>query len=383
MGNSVSHVLKKYKHKCADCVWPYSLDAVVVYYLFTMSDTDLRKMLNVSHCNQWVDTIYALLKKNTVNKDLISVTNRITHGDHKSSDTSLAPMAPMEVAKFYVKVVHVYAVIFFSINPSFTDNKDTGSIEKILKYNSCKSKLAKKIDAKSTRTGSYVISGGGNNDNNDIPIVPEIQPLYYDTYNPKTGLFKDMSDVSKQRYRDDLKLFYNTFSSDENDPKLPSHIKTFEDIQRSDASTDVIKDLKFQENFQRVQTGGGSEQSNLNNTFNTLSSQLFMKYATTLKQLIRDTNNTNNTILGIFSDLFVFVDEEETEITINPDLTSEKLKNIIVRTREVVIKLYLNCEMNYTKSVQLYESIVEQKILETTQKQIKSLKDLRDTLISE
>ena len=312
MGNSVSHVLEKYKHKCADCAWPYSLDAVVVHYLFTMNDKDLRKMISVSHCNQWVDTIYSLLKKNTVRKDLISVTNRITHGDHKMDDTNSSPMAPMKVAKFYVKVVHVYAVIFFSINPSFADaNKNTDrSVDKILKYNSCKSKLAKKIDEKSKRTGSYVISGGGNK---DIPIVPEIQSLYYDTYNPKTGTFKDMSDTSKQRYRDDLRLFYNTFSSDETDPKLPARIKTFEDIHRDDASTDVMKDLKFQENFQRAQIqnqsgiqSGGSEQSKLNNTFNTLSSQLFMKYATTLKQLIRDTNNTNNTVLSIFSDLFVF-----------------------------------------------------------------------------
>ena len=49
----------------------------------------------------------------------------------------------------------------------------------------------------------------------------------------------------------------------------------------------------------------------------------------------------------------------------------------------LIIKLYLNCEMDYVNGLKMYEAIVEQKILETSQNQVANLKKISEQLIVE
>jgi hypothetical protein len=55
----------------------------------------------------------------------------------------------------------------------------------------------------------------------------------------------------------------------------------------------------------------------------------------------------------------------------------------VIETRALIIKLYLTCEMDYVNGLKIYEAIVEQKIIETAQNQIKKLEQMSDELIIE
>ena len=44
------------------------------------------------------------------------------------------------------------------------------------------------------------------------------------------------------------------------------------------------------------------------------------------------------------------------------------------------MNLYLTCENDYVNGVKIYEAIVDNKILETTQKQIKTLSKISDSV---
>ena len=44
------------------------------------------------------------------------------------------------------------------------------------------------------------------------------------------------------------------------------------------------------------------------------------------------------------------------------------------------MKLYLTCEMDYTNGIKIYEAIIEEKILDTSQNQINYFNKLSDSL---
>ena len=378
MGNSISDVLNKYKNG-NNKKWPHNLDFLMSHYLFSMNTSSLQKMMSIEYCNEWVNNISELLEKKTSKEDL-SILKRRVMGNDKNIKIS-------DISKFYVKIAHIYAVIFFSLNPVFKyETKKKGEEIKIgtklnipenipiqiSKFNSCEGKTIKKLKPEQLKDSNYVLSGGNNTKKS---LIPELMSLYFDEYNIENGSFLSMTPSSKKMYEDDLRLFYNILSSNSNDLNdlVPRQIQSFQDISRDDITLDEKKESKFQ-------SGGGVEKIRLNKTFNTLSGNLYIEYAIALKKLVQETNNTQASVLKIFSRLFVGMNEDD--FTINPKLNSDSLSEIVKETRTLVMKLYLNCEINYTKSVQLYESIVEQKILDTTKKQIRNLKHIRDVLIS-
>ena len=84
--------------------------------------------------------------------------------------------------------------------------------------------------------------------------------------------------------------------------------------------------------------------------------------------------------------LFVYTIDPQSgkkQIRVNPSLTEERLQEIVVETRALIIKLYLSCEIDYVNGLKMYEAIVEQKILETAQSQITNLEKISDQLIIE
>jgi hypothetical protein len=88
----------------------------------------------------------------------------------------------------------------------------------------------------------------------------------------------------------------------------------------------------------------------------------------------------------VINELFTYVIDPYTKkqkIRVNPKLTEESLQKSIEKTRKLIIALYVECEMGYVKGIKLYEAIVEAKILETTQKQINSLKKEASKIIDD
>jgi hypothetical protein len=86
---------------------------------------------------------------------------------------------------------------------------------------------------------------------------------------------------------------------------------------------------------------------------------------------------------NVLNKLFVYTIDPQTkekQVLVNPSLTEEKVQEIVVETRSLIIQLYLTCEMDYTKGVQIYEAIVEQNILEIAQSQIHNLTKMTEEI---
>ena len=102
--------------------------------------------------------------------------------------------------------------------------------------------------------------------------------------------------------------------------------------------------------------------------------------------MIRQTNSNQERLLKILNKIFAYTNEPQTGkkmIRINPLLTETGLQEVVVETREIVVKLYLTCESDFTNGIKLYEAIVEKMIFETAQKQIKTLNKMSDKLVTE
>ena len=111
---------------------------------------------------------------------------------------------------------------------------------------------------------------------------------------------------------------------------------------------------------------------------------LFVEYAQNIKQMIQSAANNQYKLLSVINDLFTFIIDPfsgKKVIRINPKLTDESLQNCVVKTRRLIIDLYVKCESDYVNGIKIYEAIVESKILDTTQKQIDSLKNQAKQII--
>jgi hypothetical protein len=97
--------------------------------------------------------------------------------------------------------------------------------------------------------------------------------------------------------------------------------------------------------------------------------------------MIQTTNKNQEELLKIINKLFVYIIDPETEkkqIRINPSLTEESLQDIVIEARSLIINLYLTCEVNYVNGLNIYEAIVDQKILDTLQNQTQYLEKKRE-----
>jgi hypothetical protein len=114
--------------------------------------------------------------------------------------------------------------------------------------------------------------------------------------------------------------------------------------------------------------------------------QLFIDYAENIKKMIQNASNNQSKLLSVINELFTYIIDPYTNkkvIRINPKLTEDTLQKQIEKTRKLIVDLYVKCEMDYVNGVKLYEAIVESKILETTEKQIETLKNESSKIIDE
>ena len=111
---------------------------------------------------------------------------------------------------------------------------------------------------------------------------------------------------------------------------------------------------------------------------------LLINYANNLKQMISSATEKQQQLLNIINAIFIFMENKDSNkktIRINPNLTHAKLQKLIDYTRSFIVELYLKCETDFTKGIQLYEAIVESRMFQSSQRQINSLQKTAETLI--
>jgi hypothetical protein len=302
------------------------------------------------------------------------------------------------IAKFYIKIAHVFASIVMTINPTYTYKDETGTtvevgmMEKdkipvgvertINKYNICDNRIRalkrgveeNSIDGKTTMNPKIcdinLSRDGSVKSLADEPGISQLDKLYYDdVYDYSNGTFTGMSDATKSQYRKDLEQFYKAFSGKEGE--LPPEITKFSEI--------LLRDYSKK---QGCQTG------ELLNQKITLSKneKVFVDYANHLKNTIQRAADNQSKLLTVINNLFSYVKDPytgKTRIRVNPKLTDSLLQQNVELTRSLIIRLYVQCEMDYLEGVKLYEVIIQSKIFEITGKRINNLKMEANKLLDE
>jgi hypothetical protein len=421
MGNVTSLNSNKSAEKEFDNFYDV-IDYIATYYILTMDFKSLSKLSEKDYCDKLVVLTSDIIERYFNNTEVTYLSQRIKNGveindlskdkiifinKDKLEDLDISKDAKKSIkkkrvcigiAKFYVKIAHIFAAIIMTINPVYTYKDATGQTiktgllekdkipknvkRKLYKLNICDNRI------RALKKGEVVDEINGNvsiqprvcdmnvNKNGlektlaDEPGITELMKLYFDdTYDYSNGTFTGMSDSTKIQFQKDLKLFYTAFTGNEN---MPNEITKFSDIKLRDYNK---------------KTGCQGTSPVLKNKYIVQAKdELFIKYAENTKKMIQNAADNQSKLLSVINELFTYVIDPysgKKVIRVNPKLTDESLQKSVEKSRQFIVDLYIKCEMDYVNGVKLYEAIVESKILDTTQKQIETLKNEANKIIKE
>ena len=401
------------------------IDYIATNYILTQNFNDMEKLSDTEYCNKLVVITADIIANNLKDKEISFLSQRMENGieinEMKKEKVLFLKKGKLEslditnatnkrracigIAKFYVMVAHIFAAIVTTINPVYSYKDSQGStisnslLDKqnipkdakpiIKKNNLCSQRLNALInnqDYNVTKNDpvtvkpkfcgmNYDDSRGRNRNLSEEPGIPELEKLYFDVYNSDTGGFTKMSQkMMDEIYTPDVKRFYMAFTGNDKIPVGKDGkplIKKFSDIPLRDfhRSKGCSKDGVFKNGY----TG-------------TLKNKLFSNYADHLKQMMQTTTDNQSKLIGILDEIFVIAYNPRTrrkETVIKPTLKYAMLEDIVSKTRNIIVDLYVRCDDDFVKGLQLFEAIVEKQILDTSQAQIKILNTTIQETISE
>jgi len=464
-------------------------DAIAVHYILTQNFKDLNALTTTKGCNKLVILTEKVLKKFLTTKNIKYLAQRIKNGTvtnnmkeenltfikppvikenpkrditgyryknedgsegmHYGGDNKISlkgeKTKPHEmdvknkdnkermckgIAKFYVRIAHIYAAMMKSVNPIYKYNTPDGKEhEKSLlnrdkipdnaknvtlsEINLCNRRInalttqqgdANKItvstscsiNKKSTKQHFSQEQNTPFNDPSEWgnikvtsktlgeePGIKDLFDLYKDKYIYLTGKW-GISKEGHRKIQKDTKTFYKAFTgkSDKeynewNPTKSnPAEMKTFKDIVLVDYHNQQ-ECQKEGEGWRRKYTGDSSE-------------PLFAKYADNLQKMLKNAGSRQEKLLKQLDKIFDWFDKDDDYSADKPlasnnkylglkkDLTDKKLDKIVIDVRDILVEIYLGCEREYKVGLQLFEAIVTSKTLERDAKRNMDLESKRE-----
>jgi hypothetical protein len=389
---------------------PQVVDYLAANYILTQNFEDMENLAKPAYCDKLViltskvigeklndmeiEYLAQRLKQgivvNEMTKDNVIFFNRDELSKLDVQNPTNKRRMCIGIAKFYVKVAHLFAAIVGTINPVYTFTNSAGVKEQVTLLN--KKQIPAGIDAKLSKVGlcssriNALLNGqdleGDLNGNINIspkfcgmnfdkktqktrnlveePGIPELKHLYYDDkYDfDKEGRFTAMSPEMEKVYQDDVERFYKEFTGEET---VPEDIKNFSDIK-----------LRAYHSSPGCNPGGQFTKNYSGN----LKDSLFKQYADTIKTMIANTKASQEKLLDILDDLFVFsYDRVEAKhrIIINPSLDFNGLQKLVDLARNEITNLYLTCEKDFVDALEIFEAIVQKQVLDTAKSQLANL----------
>ena len=439
MGNLISNMKKD---NASESVSVRELmDYIATYYILTMDFNSLRKLQDKEYCDNLVILTSEIVEKYFTNMEITYLAQSIKKEGETNSENEnegelqkdrviflnkddlnrLDIKNPIKkkricngIAKFYIKIAHIFASILTTINPVYVYKDENGATVNATIYN--KGKIPKnvqpeirnlnicdnrinalkgdlnldslddvsihpKICSFNTKGGSNEVQTTDSEQTNeeqvneektlaDEPGIPELMELYYDDkYDYVTGKFTGMTEQTKALFQENLKYFFTVFTDGKD---MPQHITKFSDIKLR--AYHNMPDCKGENPLLKTNVTGK------------LTDELFKKYAENLRGMIKKSKDNQELLLDVLNKLFSYTVNSETnkkQIRVNPNLTETSLQEVVLETRAIIVKLYLTCETDFANGIKLYEAIVEKKILETTQAQLNTLEKMSDKLVAE
>ena len=278
------------------------------------------------------------------------------------------------IAKFYVKIAHIYAAIMTTINPIYKFRDDSGEEQQIKMSELKDLELPKDVkiepagicdarikmleenyeylkktreqvketetEKKTTQPPPHCKKRRENLEKE--PGIPELEKLYYDVYDFERGAFNNMSTEMYKIYLSDLKKFYKAFTG--NDLSNKDNINKFSDIKMNDYSKTEYCDT-------------GSEYIVKDDA------SLIEKYGAHIKDALEKTKERHKSLIEILDYLFGFTYDGE-DIMIRPEITYEDLGEIVEKTTKTIVNLYTECEKDFKKGINIFEALIQLKRIE-------------------
>ena len=393
------------------------LNKIAMRYITTQNFKDLYNLENKNYCNKLVIMTSDIIDKYVSDRQVQYLIQRLK-GDEiinemtkekilyfdKDNLRQLDTLNPIQkrrmcigISRFYIKIGHLYAAIWKTLNPiySFVDlygyKKKYNLLEKynlpkniILgqpKYTNLCSRLHNALtpsiytqtkNNKINQVGKVNLCSMNQNQKTgktkiliDEVGIPELKELYKDVYDYNTGRFVRMSEKAKKEYLSDVVTFYKAFTGKKT---VPSEIDSFKKIPLNDYHNKVVCK---------------GNNAPFRRTFN-IKSKMYEKYAKHLANMVKTTQNNQNKLIDILNQVFQVEVNKQTNkqiVTIRPDLTHPKLQTIIENARKLIISLYIQCEQDFDLGLKLLEAIIEQQLLQTYENKKLSLENQLDNIL--
>jgi hypothetical protein len=420
MGNITSTIESNKKDRTT--TFGQVIDYIATYYILTMDFQSLRKLYDKQYCDNLIILTSDILERYFTDMEITYLAQRIKNGvevnemekdkviffnkedvDKFNVANSLKKKRVcIGIAKFYIKIAHIFASIVMTINPVYIYKDADGNTikkklfekeqippnvqRKLYKLGICDNRInslkrGQDLDTDEVKNihpkvcNMNVGSDGETKSLNDEPGIPELMELYYDKYDYTSGNFIGMTDETQRQFNEDLRRFYQVFTGNDS---MPSTIKKFSDIKLKD--------------YHKLEACNGKDgllkknvQLNKKVKEDKLKKKLFEDYAENLKQMIRTTNKNQEELLAIINQLFTYVIDPQTQkrrIIVHPHLSEVALQEVVVKTRKIIVNLYLKCENDFAMGVKLYQAIVEKQIKDTTLNQLDVLEKETEKLVN-
>jgi len=209
--------------------------------------------------------------------------------------------------------------------------------------------------------------------------ISELEKLYYNKYDYKTGKFIGMTKAMRKIYQKDVDTFYKAFTGNDSLPLNTKGKKTItkfsqiplKDYHKSDGC--MIDDYDYSKvgAYRKEYTGS-------------LKEKLFKQYAQHIANMLSNTEKNQNKLISIIDELFSYRINSQTkskEIIVNPKLTSKSLNVAADKARKLIVELYVSCEKDFVEGVKIFEAIVTKQIMDTAQDRSQSLNDGAENIL--
>lgn len=201
---------------------------------------------------------------------------------------------------------------------------------------------------------------------NENSGIEQLEDLFKDKYNFTTKMY-EMSPQSEAEYKVVLTNMYKAFTNTNETPG--EEIKTFADIKLEGYNSDALCSTQVKDT--EIKFGPEND-------------AVFKKYANHLNQTISKTFSKYDLLLIILKEIFEFtlnVKTEKTTVTLKKNLSETKINELFSKTREIISQLYIDCQTDFVKGINIYKSIVYSKLLERNKLREMNLKKDMQQLI--
>ena len=102
--------------------------------------------------------------------------------------------------------------------------------------------------------------------------------------------------------------------------------------------------------------------------------------------MMTNSKQAETKLMGILRQVFkIYPGTERTGefVSLNPELTEDKLDKIINDARKIIVKLYLTCERDFKDTLDIFEGIMNERIIKNAVEKKNLANELQDQLISQ